>query len=163
MSVAILNISSFKNVRETLLSPSVTMEVSIRLAEIFGLDGHMRTPLWFDQYEKAVNSFVNRCYFFNHESYRFRYEENVSPIDVPSRIDLSNYKGEVTSLAQLFTTLHCIEYNADVTDGLGVDGLKLYEHRDEFTKWYKQLQTLSSAVAEAIAWNVSYKENCYWF
>lgn len=165
MSVSILSNASFGNVKETMMSDSILgCRLNLNLEYIFELPGHNRTPKWFHTYEEAVDLFVKRCVLFNKEAYRLRYNKSENPEQVTQR-ELCRIlsKGKVVSPAQLFFSIRCIDYNADVTDYLAEDEFAGYAYRDEFNEWHKQVQKLSDQLAYLIAFRKAEEEKCNWF
>ena len=163
MSVAILRDTSFGNVLKTLESPSIRTDRrhTINMGTAMGLPFHNPRHLYeYDRLHEAVRLFVQRCIFFNCEAYRLRYgtDEVCEPVTA-ERLDALYNMGRVTSLAQLFKTLECIDYNADVTDYIDIED---YPLRDTFNEWHETMVRLTNAVAHAIAWEKADEENCEW-
>lgn len=163
MSVAILRDSSFGNVLRTIGSPSLRHgDDSIDVAEVFGMESYeMRFPDGLERFHERVNRFVSQCVSFNLEARRLRYKEDVS--GVPIDLKMLERKGKVVSHAQLFMTLHCIDYNSDVRDYMTKDDYEKYNLRSAFEEWHGQMQRLVDKCAQAIAWRKAHEENCEWF
>lgn len=165
MSVMILRDVSIGSVLKSMESPSLREgNDTIDVAEVFGLDHYCtRTPEGLDRLHDAIRTFVMRCIFFNHEAYRLRYktDEVCEPVTA-ERLDALYNMGKVVSRAQLFMTLHCIDYNADLHDYLDTEAYAAYELRETFEQWQKQLRKLICALADVIAWRVAHEEGCKW-
>ena len=163
MSVGILNDTSFGNVLKTLGSIVIRGEKGgINICDVMGLEFYSpRTPDDYDKLRDVIRLFVQRCIFFNHEAYRLYSTDEVCEPITTEQLDALERMGKVVSLAQLFTTLHCINYNADVRGYLS-NG-EVYPLQDTFDEWYKTLESLIHACAESIAWQQSDEEKCVWF
>jgi hypothetical protein len=162
MSVAILRDSSFGNVLKTLESPSLRDgNDPIDVAGVFGMrSNELRSPEGLDRFHERVRRFVLRCISYNLEARRLRYKEDVAgaPID----LDVLERQGKVVSHAQLFMTLHCIDYNSDVKDYMTRENFKDYILRSDFEEWQCALQQLIGKCAESVAWRKAHEENCEW-
>lgn len=166
MSVAILRDTSFGNVLKSMESPSLREgNDAISVEKVFGLDRYqIRTLEGLYRLHDAIRTFMMRCVFFNHEAYRLRYgtDEVCEPVTA-EQLDALYNMGKVVSRAQLFKTLHCIDYNSDIRDYLNAEGYAAYELRETFEQWQKQLKELIGALADIIAWRVAKNEGCEWF
>lgn len=161
----ILRDISMGSVLKSMESPSLREGYdTIDVAEVFGLDRYCnRTPEGLDRLHDAIRTFVMRCIFFNHEAYRLRYktDEVCEPVTA-ERLDALYNMGNVVSRAQLFVTLECIDYNADLHDYLDEEAYAAYELRETFEQWQKQLHDLVKRLAYVIAWRQAHTENCQW-
>ena len=161
----ILRDESFGSVMKSLVSPSLRDGRDVvDIDKVFGVTREsLRYPSGLDALYGKVRVFVVWCIFFNHEAWRLRYNrEGVDAVDVAESLDAVMAKGEVLSLAQLFMTLQCITYNADIRDYLDEKCYAKYQMRVAFEKWMKQAEQLIAELADTIAWRQTHEENCVW-
>lgn len=162
MSVMILQDVSMGCVLKTLESPSIRTggRHTIDMGTAMGLPFHNPNHLYeYDRLSEAVRLFVQRCIFFNNEAHRLRYGGEVCEPVTKEQLDALYNMGKVVSRAQLFKTLVCIDYNADIEDYIHIED---YELRDTFKSWKATMERLINAVAYAIAWEQTDAEGCKW-
>lgn len=161
----ILRDESFGSILKSLVSPSLRDgRDEVRIEKVFGVTREsLRYPDGLDALYGKVRVFVVWCIFFNHEAWRLRYKrDGMDAVDVAENLDAVMARGKVVSRAQLFMTLQCITYNADIRDYLDEEGYANYKMRVAFEMWMEQAERLVSMLAETIAWRQAHDENCEW-
>lgn len=160
MSVLVLSLESFGNVRKTLGSIYLREEPhSVNVCRILGV-GDMHHPAAIDKMFDAIDNFVRDCYKWNCLAYSMRYKEECEPTE--TEFEIIRKSGKIVSKAQVFQTLSCIDYNSDIRDYLYEDEYEKCEWHDEFEQWHKKLDDLCRAVAESVACEKADEEGCTW-
>ena len=160
MSVMVLNLEGFGNVRKTLGSTAIRMgSHGVNVCECLGVSD-AKTPAAIDGMFDAIDDFVRRAYFWNCAAYELRYHEKCLPTDTEWRMICA--KGGIVSKARLFHTLSCIDYNTDICDYMDAEVYERSPWHDDFEAWHAEVEALIAAVAESIAWEKADEEGCKW-